>query len=40
MKSDKKIFWDKMSKVYDLFMKKDEKAYAEAVEKIRKVLDA
>lgn len=40
MKSDEKIFWDKVSKVYDLFIKKDEKAYTEAIERIRRVLDA
>ena len=40
MKSDKKIFWDKVSKVYDLFIKKDEKAYTEAIERIRRVLNA
>jgi phosphatidylethanolamine/phosphatidyl-N-methylethanolamine N-methyltransferase len=40
MQSDKKIFWDKISRIYDLFMKKDEKAYIEAVERIRKVIDS
>jgi ubiquinone/menaquinone biosynthesis C-methylase UbiE len=40
MESDKKTFWDKVSRIYDLFMKKDEKAYAEVVERISKVLAA
>lgn len=38
MRSEKEKFWDKMSLVYDLFMKKDKNTYIVAVEKIKKTL--